>query len=101
MMKASPIPWAAPMPHLFNIDEDGVVRYKEVQTSATAAPHHVITITATDRAGNTATQEVTISVLNAPAVIITDSVTSEYAAAAVTFTFTFSEGIDAGEFAVD
>ena len=86
---------------LFNIDEDsGEVTYKAVQTSVTLSPHHVI-ITATDTAGNTATQEVTISVLDAPAVIITDSVTSVYTNAAVTFTFSFSEGIEAGGFATD
>ena len=33
-----------------------------------------------------------------PAVIITDSVTGDYANGAVTFTFTFSEMIGAGEF---
>ena len=87
---------------LFNIDEDsGVVRYNEVQRIATTDPHHAITITATDRVGNTAMRVVNISVLNAPAVIITDSVTSVYAAAAVTFTFSFSEGIEAGGFATD
>ena len=85
-------------PNLFNIDEDsGVVRYNEVQTSATAAPHHNIIITATDRAGNPSTLTVIISVQDNPAVIITDSVTSEYTNAAVTFTFSFREGIKASE----
>ena len=79
----------------FMIDPDsGEVTYKVVQTSATIAPHHVITITATDAAGNTATtQPVTISVLNAPTVTITDNFAGDYTAGgtALTFTFTFSE----------
>ena len=76
----------------FEIDADsGEVRYNDIQADEVI---HNIVITATDLAGNTATQEVTISVLNAPVVSITDSVTSEYINAAVTFTFTFSEMVD-------
>ena len=80
----------------FMIDEDsGEVTYKVVQTSATIAPHHVITITATDAAGNTATQPVTISVLNAPTVTIADNFAGDYAdgLTAITFTYTFSEPV--------
>ena len=85
---------------LFNIDEDsGEVTYNAVQNTVTTAPHHRIIITATDTAGNPATQAVTISVLDAPAVFITSSTPiGDYANAAVTFTFTFSEGIEAGGF---
>ena len=79
------------------VPESGMVTYKDIRSVAVAADHSII-ITATDTAGNPATQTVTISVLGAPAVIITSSTPiGEYANAAVTFTFTFSEGIEASK----
>ena len=78
----------------FNIvAESGIVTYKTAQTAVTTAPHHRIVITATDTAGNPTTHDVTIEVLDVPEVIITNSVTSEYTNAAVTFTFSFSEAV--------
>ena len=80
----------------FNFDEGrGVVTYRVVQTSVTIDPHHRIVITATDAAGNTATQPVTISVLDAPTVTITDNFAGDYAdgITALTYTFTFSEPV--------
>ena len=90
--------------NLFDIDADsGIVTYRTVQTTVTTAPHHRIVITATDTAGNTATQAVAIEVLNAPGVIINSSVTSEYINGDITYTFSFSEpvtGFEAGDVTV-
>ena len=75
----------------FNIvPESGIVTYKTTQTTPVT---HTIVITATDTAGNPTTQDVTINVLVAPSVTITDSTTSEYTNAAVTFTIQFSEPV--------
>ena len=51
-----------------------------------------LTITATDAAGNTSTQDVTITVADKPTVTITSDV-SGTATGDVTFTFTFSEAV--------
>ena len=83
----------------FNFDvATGIVTYGTAQTITAI---HTIVITATDAAGNSAMRTVTISVLNTPAIIITDNVTGDYAKDAVTFAFTFSEPIVAGEFDID
>ena len=81
---------------LFNITPaDGMVTYK---VAPPLVADHSIIITATDTAGNTNTQSVTISVRAAPEVIIT-GVTSGYVNGdALTLTFTFSEPITAGGF---
>ena len=77
---------------LFTIDpDDGEVRYNDIQT--TASVDHSIIITATDVAGNTTMHNVSIGVRDAPEVRITDSVTSTYTNAAVTFTIRFTEAV--------
>ena len=80
--------------------ESGIVTYAAVRNVVTTGLHHRIVITATDTNGNTNTQDVTIEVRDAAAVIITDSVAGDYASIAdgdLTFSFTFSEPIGAGE----
>ena len=77
---------------LFTIDpDDGEVRYNDIQT--TASVDHSIIITATDVAGNATMHNVSIGVRDAPEVRITDSVTSTYTNAAVTFTIRFTEAV--------
>ena len=82
----------------FMIDpDDGEVRYKTIQDGEV---EHNIDIIATDEAGNSATQPVTISVRGIPTVKITDNVDSTFATGAdITFTFTFSEDVD--DFTID
>ena len=77
----------------FEIDaDDGEVRYKTSQADEVT---HNIDIIATDEAGNSATQPVTISVRDIPTVEITDNVDGTFATGAdITFTFTFSEDVD-------
>ena len=75
-------------------DRLGTVKYKAVQTSPTSDSPHVIIITVFDRAGNSATLEVTISVLDAPAVNITSSTPiGDYANGVITFTISFSDAV--------
>ena len=75
---------------LFTIDSaTGKVTYK---ASPTSTGNHSIDITATDAAGNTSTQDVTITVADKPTVTITSDV-SGTATGDVTFTFTFSEAV--------
>ena len=86
----------------FSITPDtGIVTY---DTAPTVAAEHNIIITATDAVGNMATQNVTISVLKAPTVDITDNIAqgtpatrtediAGMADGALTFTFTFSEPV--------
>ena len=82
--------------------ETGIVTY---HTAPTGAAEHNIIITATDAVGNMATQNVTISVLAAPTVEITDNIEADtpvtrtediagIADGALTFTFTFSEPVN-------
>ena len=89
------------MPSVQHCPDTGIVTYNAVQNVVTTGLHHRIVITATDTNGNTNTQDVTIEVRDAAAVIITDSVAGDYASIAdgdLTFSFTFSEPIGAGEF---
>ena len=60
----------------FSINSVGAVRYRQVQNAEVT---HQIDIIATDRVGNSATRAVTIVVLPAPMVTITDSFGGEYA----------------------
>ena len=93
---------------IFNIDSaTGVVTYKVMQTTEII---HSINVVATDLAGNTATQMVTISVVDGTITLtITDDVATEsgvanIASGDVTFSFNFSEnvtGFDKGDITVD
>ena len=70
------------------VPDTGIVTYNDDQNVEAI---HTIVITATDTAGNSATQDVTISVLNAPAVTITSSTPiGDYANGVITFTISFS-----------
>ena len=77
---------------LFSINSVGSVRYREMQNAEVT---HRIDITATDRVGNSATQEVSIFVLPTPMVTITDSFGGEYANGntILTYTVTFREDV--------
>ena len=75
---------------LFTIDSaTGKVTYK---VSPTSEGDNDITITAKDTAGNTSTQDVTITVADKPTVTISSDA-SGTATGDVTFTFTFSESV--------
>lgn len=62
-----------------------------LRVAATAVVEYQLTVIATDEAGNQAEQSLTVNVVDAPTVTITDNISAGVTNQPVTFTFVFSE----------